>query len=100
MSATAALPPHADAAPRPVPARDAGIQWGVALFTLVIVAAPLLPVLYQSFIDRPLYDSGQQLTLANFHRLFAVEGFGRVIWNTLLFAGLTTIISQGFGTLA
>jgi iron(III) transport system permease protein len=97
MALSATLP---DAPPRPLPARDAGIQWGVALLTVVIVAAPLLPVLYQSFIDRPLYDSGQRLTLANFQRLFAVEGFGRVIWNTLIFAGLTTLISQTFGTLA
>ncbi|WP_163317544.1 sugar ABC transporter permease, partial [Enterobacter hormaechei] len=67
---------------------------------VVLVAAPLLPVLYQSLLDRALYDPGQSYTLANFGRLFGTPGFGLVIWNTFVFAGLTTLISQTLGTLA
>jgi len=100
VSISRPLPLDTDTAPRPWPARDVAIQYGTAILTVVVVAAPLVPVLYQSFIDRPLYDSGQQLTLANFGRLLSVEGFGRVVLNTLIFAGLTTLISQSFGTLA
>ena len=59
----------ADALPKPLPGRDTVIQYGMALLTIVLIAAPLLPVLYQSFLDRALYDSGQQLTLGNFGRL-------------------------------
>lgn len=96
---SAAAPAPAEA-PRPRPARDTAIQYGTALLTAALVAAPLLPVLYQSFLDRALYDPGQILTLGNFRRLFALDGFGLVIWNTLVFAGLTTVISQVLGTLA
>lgn len=80
--------------------REAPIQYGTALLTLVLVAAPLLPVLYQSVVDRPLYDAGKELTLANFARLAGTEGFGLVLWNTFVFAALTTVIAQVLGTLA
>ena len=80
--------------------REAPIQYGTALLTLVLVAAPLLPVLYQSVVDRALYDEGKQLTLANFARLAGTDGFGLVLWNTFAFAALTTLIAQTLGTLA
>ena len=86
--------------PKPLPGRDTVIQYGMALLTIVLIAAPLLPVLYQSFLDRALYDFGQQLTLGNFGRLLRTDGFALVIWNTFVFATLTTVISQTLGTLA
>ncbi|MET1046977.1 MAG: iron ABC transporter permease, partial [Hyphomicrobium sp.] len=89
-----------DSLPKPLPGRDTIIQYGMALLTVVLIAAPLLPVLYQSFLDRALYDSGQQLTLGNFGRLLRTDGFALVIWNTLVFATLTTVISQALGTMA
>ncbi|MBN8942207.1 MAG: iron ABC transporter permease [Rhizobiales bacterium] len=89
-----------DALPKPRAGRDTTIQYGLALLTVILVAAPLLPVLYQSLLDRALYDPGQSFTLANFGRLFGTPGFGLVIWNTFVFAGLTTLISQTLGTLA
>ncbi|WP_204306975.1 hypothetical protein, partial [Klebsiella aerogenes] len=54
-----------DALPKPRAGRDTTIQYGLALLTVVLVAAPLLPVLYQSLLDRALYDPGQSYTLAN-----------------------------------
>ena len=86
--------------PRPQLGRDGAIQYGVALLTLVLVAAPLLPVLYQSVLDRALYDTGQQFTGANFGRLLRTEGFGLILGNTFVLAFLTTLISQTIGTLA
>jgi iron(III) transport system permease protein len=86
--------------PQPHVARDGAIQYGIALLTVVLVAAPLLPVLYQSVLDRALYDVGQQLTTANFGRLLRTDGFGLIIWNTIVFALLTTLVSQTFGTVA
>ncbi|GGG26442.1 membrane protein [Caldovatus sediminis] len=80
--------------------REAPIQYGTALLTVVLVAAPLLPVLYQSVVDRPLYDAGKQLTLGNFVRLANTDGFGLILWNTFVFAALTTLIAQVLGTLA
>lgn len=80
--------------------REAPIQYGTALLTVVLVAAPLLPVLYQSVVDRPLYDAGKQLTLDNFVRLANTDGFGLILWNTFAFGALTTLIAQVLGTLA
>jgi len=80
--------------------REQIIQYGIAALTILLVTSPLIPVLYQSVIDRPLYDAGHKLTLSNFSRLVDTEGFGEMVWNTLLFATLTTIVSQLIGTLA
>ena len=44
----------ADALPTPLPGRDTSVQYGMALLTVVLVAAPLIPVLYQSLLDRAL----------------------------------------------
>src|SRR3979490_1733232 len=75
---TSAMP---DALPKPLPGRDIAVQYGMALLTVVLVAAPLIPVLYQSLLDRALYDTGQQFTLRNFGRLFQTHGFGLVVWH-------------------
>lgn len=77
--------------------RDALVQNGVALLTLLLVAAPLLPILYQSVVDRPLYDPGQQFTLGNFARLASSATFREALTNTLIFAVLSTIIAQVIG---
>jgi iron(III) transport system permease protein len=84
----------------PQAGRDQAIQYGIAVLTVALVTAPLLPVLYQSVIDRALYDAGHNFTLSNFSRLFKTEGFGEMVWNTLLFAALTTLIAQLIGTFA
>jgi iron(III) transport system permease protein len=80
--------------------REAPIQYATAVLTVVLVAAPLLPVLYQSVLEGALYDDAHRLTLGNFGRLARTDGFGRVLWNTLLFATLTTFIAQALGTVA
>ncbi len=66
------------------------MQYGVLAFLAVLVLAPIVPTLYQSFIDRPLYEDGGVFTLDGYKALFTDAGFGEVILNTLLFAGLTT----------
>jgi iron(III) transport system permease protein len=73
------------------------IQYGVAAVTACLVLAPLVPVLYTSFLDRPLYDPGGILSLDNYVRLFSDSDFHEVIGNTLSFAILTTLISVGLG---
>ena len=55
--------------------------------------APIIPTLYQSVIDRPLYEDGGLFTLDGYRSLFTDAGFGEVIVNTLLFAGLTTLLT-------
>lgn len=78
--------------------RDIVIQWGIAIITAMLVLLPLLPVFYQAFLDRPLYDSAAALTFSNFGRLVTPE-FGEVIGNTAWFAVGATIIAQALGVL-
>jgi iron(III) transport system permease protein len=90
----------AEAAPRRRFGREASIQYTFALLTLALVVAPLLPVIYQSFLDKALYDEGSRVSFGNFVRLVHTDGFGLVLWNTAVFAGLTTLVSQALGTFA
>ena len=76
--------------------RDNLIQYAVLIVLAVFVLAPVVPTLYQSIVDRPLYEAGGLLTLDNYVRLFTEAEFGSVILNTVLFAGLTVILAQLF----
>jgi iron(III) transport system permease protein len=73
------------------------IQWAVFLVTLQVVLAPLLPIIYQSFIDRPLYDAGHQWTAMSYARLAESGEFWQAMGNSVLFAVLATIFSQVVG---
>lgn len=80
------------------PARSALIQYGIAILTLVLVASPILPLIYQTFLDRPLYDHATASgTLANYRQLFFAGQFRTIIFNTFVFAILSTVISQVVG---
>jgi iron(III) transport system permease protein len=99
VSTTTTAEGTAPAAPGRFP-REIPIQYATALLVVVLVAAPLLPVLYQSVLDAALYDQQARLTLGNFVRLARTGGFGLVLWNTFVLAALTTIVAQAFGTIA
>jgi len=73
------------------------IQYGVAGLTACLVLAPMLPVLYTSLLDRPLYDPGGIVSLDNYIRLFSDPAFHKVIGNTFAFATLTTLLSVVLG---
>ncbi|HEU5025535.1 MAG TPA: iron ABC transporter permease [Spirillospora sp.] len=73
--------------------RELWLQYAVLLVLAVLVLAPIVPTLYQSLLDRPLYEAGGALSLDNYGRLFTDAGFGRVVLNTVLFAGLTSVLS-------
>ena len=73
------------------------IQYGLALATVLVVVGPILPVIYQSMIDRPLYAEGQQLTAANYAAILGAPAFGGVVANSLIFSFWSTVISQGLG---
>lgn len=78
--------------------RDHIIQYSIAIITALLVLAPILPIVYQSLLDRPLYDTGGQISLSNYVDLLTSPKFHRVIGNTLLFATLTTVLSVLIGT--
>src|SRR4051812_12966114 len=73
--------------------REQLTQYAVVLLLAVLVLAPVVPTLYQSVIDRPLFESGGVFTLDGYVRLFTDAGFGEVIVNTVYFAGLTTVLA-------
>ena len=73
------------------------IQYALALLTAVLVIAPILPVVFQSFLEGPLYDPAWHLTLANYGELFTSPLLGELLWNSLLFSIGTTLIAQVIG---
>ncbi|MBZ4691146.1 MAG: iron ABC transporter permease [Cereibacter changlensis] len=84
-------------AKRPAFDRSRLIFWGVSLLTVVLVGGPILPIILQAFLDKPLYDAAAGFTLGNFGRLFSEPGVGRIFLNTLYFGALTMVIAQLFG---
>ena len=80
--------------------RDQAIQYGVLVITILLVLAPLVPILYQSFLDRPIYDHDAILTLRNFVRLFEDAGFRETLGNTFIVAIASTAIAQIVGVIA
>ncbi|MFU8872750.1 ABC transporter permease [Micromonospora sp. SL4-19] len=73
--------------------RELWVQYAVLALLALLVLAPVVPTLYQSFLDRPLYEAGGILTADNYVRLFTEAGFGRVVVNTALFAVATTALT-------
>jgi iron(III) transport system permease protein len=73
------------------------IQYGLAIVTAVLVIAPIVPVVFQSFLAQPLYEPAWDLTLENYTQLFASPVLGRLAWNSLLFSVFTTLIAQLVG---
>ncbi|MFK0382467.1 ABC transporter permease [Agrobacterium sp. NPDC090273] len=74
------------------------IQIAIAVVTIVVVFAPIIPLLYQSFIDRPLYENDAVLTGKNYVNLLSSPTILEVFWNTTLVVVLTTVIAQVIGT--
>jgi len=73
--------------------RSNWIFWATIVILAVLVLAPVIPTLYQSILDKPLYDQGGNFTLENYGRLFTEANFGQVALNTLMFALLTTVLA-------
>lgn len=69
------------------------MQYGIFVLLAIFVVAPVVPILYQAFRDRPLYEAGGLLTLSNYTKLFTDAGFGQVILNTAIFAIGTTVLT-------
>lgn len=95
----ASTPAARQARPALLGALDSAFAIQALIFctTVILIVGPLVPVLYQSFIDRPLYDEGQTATLRNYTNLVADPEFLRVVLNSLSFAFLSTIVSQATG---
>jgi iron(III) transport system permease protein len=73
-----------------------GLVWVVAL---VLVAGPIVPLIYTSFRSQPYYLPGGTWSLQPYRTLFDDPAFWHAVENTLVFAGVTTVLAVGFGTL-
>lgn len=73
------------------------IYWGVAVLTTLLVLGPILPIITQAFLDKPLYDESAAFTMENFGRLTSEPGMTQVFVNTLYFGLLTMVVAQMFG---
>ena len=93
--------PYEQTFPRPrrslVPAW--ALQWGTWLLVVTLIVGPLLPLLYASLRDRPLYEAGGVLTIQPYRDLFGDSAFWDAWGNTLMFASLTTVMAVLGGAL-
>src|SRR4051812_19258177 len=69
--AVAAQPREVDAAAGGGISWDRPVQWGLTIVAVILVVFPLAPLVYQSFLDRPLYEAGKALTLGNYSRILS-----------------------------
>ncbi|MGA8370797.1 MAG: hypothetical protein WB765_11770 [Acidimicrobiales bacterium] len=73
-----------------------GLVWLVAL---VLVAGPIIPLIYTSFRSQPYYLPGGTWSLQPYRTLFEDPAFWHAVENTLVFAAATTVLAVGLGTL-
>ena len=83
-----------------MPSLGVPIRWLMALGLFAILVSPMLPIIYQGLIDRPLYDAGQVWTLQNFSRLFLDDRFYNAFVNTMIFSVIGTFVSTAVGVIA
>src|SRR5690349_1978430 len=84
------------AAATPSGPRQRIIQWVVLLVTGFVVLAPMVPVVWQSFLDAPLYDGGS-FTLDNYAQLVVSDTVRTMLLNTIGFAVMTTAFAVVLG---
>lgn len=78
--------------------RDHWVQWSVAIFTALLVFAPIAVALLQSFRSTALYEPVWSLTLDNYVRLLTNERFWEALRNSMALAitgSLTATIIGG-----
>ena len=87
--------------PSPAPVRRFLPQWSVQTLTWLVVVlgvlVPIVPLLYASVRDRPVYEAGGVFTLSPYRQLFADPAFWQSVRNTLEFAALCTVFAVGLG---
>lgn len=79
------------------PLVDRAVQIGVYVVVAALVAAPILPIIGQSFRSTPLYDETGVWTLGEYAELATDREFWRAVANTLIFGIGATIIAQVVG---
>lgn len=71
-----------------------GVTW---LVVVVGVLLPIVPLLYASVQDRPIYEAGGVFTVSPYRQLFADPAFWQAARNTLEFATIATAAAVVLG---
>ena len=72
----------------------------LAALLFMLLVSPMVPIVYQGFLDKPLYDDSAAFTLANFGNLFSDPRFINATENTLIIGFIGTAISTSVGFLS
>ena len=75
-------------------ASASAIQVTILALTAFLVLGPLVPLIYQALLDRPLYDPTAQFTWGNFSRLLSDPDFHSAAINTVVFATIAAVVAQ------
>lgn len=78
---------------------DRLIQWGIVIITAGLVVFPSWPIVYQAFLDKPLYEPDKAFTLDNFVNVLTHDEFWTALGTTAAYSAFTTIIAVILGTI-
>jgi iron(III) transport system permease protein len=76
---------------------DRPAQWALAIVLTVLVAFPLAPIVYQSFLSDRLYERDKQLTLHNYALAVSSPELWATVLTTLVFVAAATVLSLVLG---
>ena len=72
---------------------DRAAQWTLAIVLTLLVAFPLAPIVYQSFLSDRLYERDKALTLHNYALALASPELAATVVTTLAFVVAATVLS-------
>jgi len=76
---------------------DRPAQWALAIVLTLLVAFPLAPIVYQSFLSDRLYESTKQFTLGNYALALSSPALWATVLTTVAFVAAATVISLVLG---
>jgi len=79
---------------------ETGLQAAIGVLVLGCVVIPVVPLLYASVQDKPIYLSGRSFTLSAYSDLVADPAFRQAALNTLVFACIATVSAVVIGAAA
>lgn len=97
MSVTAHTRPIKPLAKAPRMRFDRVVQWLIALAVIGLVLFPTWPILYQSLLEKPLYEVSNSVSLQNFPRVLGNPKIWQVIGNTTIFMLGSTVVGTLIG---
>ncbi len=85
--------------PKPRFSWDRVVQWSMVILTIALVVFPAWPIVYQSFMSKPLYDKERAFTLGNYTNILTDGKFWHILGYTAAFAVATMIFALIFGVM-